>query len=256
MSFVEIDQSTGDVKKQIAGSTLTAIYADAPIGAIAAFGGSIAPTGWLICDGSAISRTTYAALFAVIGTKYGSGDGSTTFNLPDGETGAAIYPTDDVGVGIAGSKYIIKAIATALPSDIQVEIDAKQDITDNTLQTTSKTIPGAINELKNKCWPPAIVVQINGTYGDIIDTVLQQVPLSKFTKDSCIVVGGNMVYRFARTDGQFMNYHYNINVGSFYNAILATNGFASQVRTETATGNVSVEDFSSIAYVGTVEVYL
>lgn len=44
---------------------------------------STAPTGWLLCDGSAVSRTTYAALFAAIGTSYGTGDGSTTFNLPD-----------------------------------------------------------------------------------------------------------------------------------------------------------------------------
>jgi len=42
-----------------------------------------APAGWLLCNGSAISRTTYATLFAVIGTTFGSGDGSTTFNLPD-----------------------------------------------------------------------------------------------------------------------------------------------------------------------------
>ena len=41
-----------------------------------------APTGWLLCDGSAVSRTTYADLFAVIGQTYGAGDG-TTFNLPD-----------------------------------------------------------------------------------------------------------------------------------------------------------------------------
>ncbi len=42
-----------------------------------------APVGWLVCNGSAVSRTTYAALFAVIGTTFGIGDGSTTFNLPD-----------------------------------------------------------------------------------------------------------------------------------------------------------------------------
>ena len=53
-----------------------------PVGTIAAFGGTSAPSGWLVCDGSAISRTTYANLFDVIGTSYGSGDGSTTFNLP------------------------------------------------------------------------------------------------------------------------------------------------------------------------------
>lgn len=55
----------------------------APSGAISAFGGTSAPSGWLMCDGTAVSRATYAALFAVIGTNFGSGDGSTTFNLPD-----------------------------------------------------------------------------------------------------------------------------------------------------------------------------
>lgn len=54
-----------------------------PAGAIMQYAGSSAPTGWLIADGSAVSRTTYAALFAVISTTYGSGDGSTTFNLPN-----------------------------------------------------------------------------------------------------------------------------------------------------------------------------
>ena len=56
---------------------------DMPSGSIIAFAGSSAPTGFLICDGSAISRTTYATLFAVVSTTYGLGDGSTTFNLPD-----------------------------------------------------------------------------------------------------------------------------------------------------------------------------
>lgn len=54
-----------------------------PKGMISPFGGSSAPTGWLLCDGAAVSRTTYAALFAVIGTTYGAGDTSTTFNVPD-----------------------------------------------------------------------------------------------------------------------------------------------------------------------------
>lgn len=52
-------------------------------GMVMPYAGSTAPNGWLICDGSAISRTTYADLFAVIGTTYGAGDGSTTFNLPN-----------------------------------------------------------------------------------------------------------------------------------------------------------------------------
>ena len=54
-----------------------------PVGSYIQFAGSQAPEGFLVCNGGEISRTTYSALFAVIGTTYGSGDGSTTFNLPD-----------------------------------------------------------------------------------------------------------------------------------------------------------------------------
>ena len=55
-----------------------------PSGSIIAFGGASAPdAGWLLCDGSDINRTTYARLFAAIGTAYGTGNGSSTFGLPD-----------------------------------------------------------------------------------------------------------------------------------------------------------------------------
>lgn len=54
-----------------------------PSGSISMFAGSEAPDSWLLCDGSTVSRTDYANLFAVIGTSYGAGNGSTTFGLPD-----------------------------------------------------------------------------------------------------------------------------------------------------------------------------
>lgn len=54
-----------------------------PIGAIIPYGNHTAPTGWLSCNGQAVSRTTYADLFAIIGSQFGEGDGSTTFNVPD-----------------------------------------------------------------------------------------------------------------------------------------------------------------------------
>lgn len=54
-----------------------------PSGAVAHFAMSSAPSGWLKANGAAVSRTTYANLFAAIGTTFGTGDGSTTFNLPD-----------------------------------------------------------------------------------------------------------------------------------------------------------------------------
>jgi microcystin-dependent protein len=54
-----------------------------PVGSVTMYAANTAPTGWLECSGAAVSRTTYAGLFAAIGTVFGSGDGSTTFNLPD-----------------------------------------------------------------------------------------------------------------------------------------------------------------------------
>jgi len=65
-------------------------------GIIVPWSSSTIPSGFLNCDGAAVSRTTYAALFAVIGTNYGSGDGSTTFNVPD--------LTDRTAVGKSPSK--------------------------------------------------------------------------------------------------------------------------------------------------------
>jgi microcystin-dependent protein len=67
-----------------------------PTGSVLPYAGSSAPTGYFLCDGSAKSRTTESALFAIIGTTYGAGDGSTTFSLPD-LRGRVIAGQDDMG---------------------------------------------------------------------------------------------------------------------------------------------------------------
>jgi microcystin-dependent protein len=64
-------------------SAIESIDSSAPAGAIVAYSGTVAPSGWLLCNGQSVSRTTYAGLYAVIGNSFGSGDGSTTFHLPD-----------------------------------------------------------------------------------------------------------------------------------------------------------------------------
>lgn len=66
-----------NLQSQISGAS------SAVVGGIQIYSGSAAPTGYLLCDGTAVSRTTYSDLFAVTSTTYGVGDGSTTFNLPD-----------------------------------------------------------------------------------------------------------------------------------------------------------------------------
>ncbi|HZS80053.1 MAG TPA: phage tail protein, partial [Herbaspirillum sp.] len=71
-----------------------------PIGSVLDFAGAQAPQGWLICDGRSISRTTYSDLFAVLGTVWGAGDGSTTFNLPNPNGRSSVGPgtvTDAAG---------------------------------------------------------------------------------------------------------------------------------------------------------------
>jgi microcystin-dependent protein len=85
-----------------------------PTGSVIPFAGSSAPTNWLLCDGrsTGISRTTYANLFAVIGTTYGAGDGSTTFNLPD-LRGRVAAGADDMGGTDAGRLSVANTLGTA-----------------------------------------------------------------------------------------------------------------------------------------------
>lgn len=87
------------------GRATTDIVGQAPInfptGSVLDFAGSTAPDGWLLCFGQAVSRTEYAALFAALGTTYGVGDGSTTFNLPDCR-GRVKAGKDNMGGSAAG----------------------------------------------------------------------------------------------------------------------------------------------------------
>lgn len=90
------------------------VESGAPVGSLMPYAGTTPPDGWLICDGSEISRTTYARLFSVIGTTYGAGDGNSSFNLPDFtgrvpvyDSGSAIGATSDGKLpNITGEFYV------------------------------------------------------------------------------------------------------------------------------------------------------
>ena len=90
-------------------------------GMVAAFAMTSAPTGWLTCDGTAVSRTTYSDLFTAIGTTWGSGDGTTTFNLPD-LRGAFLR-----GTGSHGTSNMANGNDFAGPSVGSFENDQIQD---------------------------------------------------------------------------------------------------------------------------------
>ena len=85
-------------------------------GLIYMYGGSTAPTGFLICDGSAISRTTYAALFNAIGTTYGAGDDSTTFNIPDLSGRVAIGSSAAHAIGTNGGEESHTLLLNEIPT--------------------------------------------------------------------------------------------------------------------------------------------
>ncbi len=85
--------------------TILSPLASNPPGVILQTAASVVPSGWLSCDGAAVSRTTYANLFALVGTTYGEGDGSTTFNVPD-MRGRSI-----VGAGVVTNPVITVSVA-------------------------------------------------------------------------------------------------------------------------------------------------
>lgn len=86
-----------------------------PAGIVMPFAGTVEPQGYLFCDGSAVSRDTYAALFAVIGTTYGSGDGSTTFNLPDLTGRVVIGVSGTHALGTTGGEASHALLSTEMP---------------------------------------------------------------------------------------------------------------------------------------------
>jgi microcystin-dependent protein len=89
-------------------------------GIVIPFAGTTAPQGWMLCDGSAVSRTTYAALFAVIGTTYGEGDGETTFNIPDLSGRVVIGSSQSHALGTTGGSETVTLTADQLPAHTHV----------------------------------------------------------------------------------------------------------------------------------------
>lgn len=123
-----------------------------PTGTIMAYAGSTAPAGWLMCNNLPVSRTTYAGLFAVIGTTYGAGDGSTTFNVPD-LRGRAVAGLDNMGgaananrvpwtnaLGTAGGAHAHQLAISEMPSHTHT-VSGSNTMADWTAGGAYKTIP-------------------------------------------------------------------------------------------------------------------
>ena len=114
-----------------------------PAGIVMPFAGSVAPQGYLLCDGSAVSRTDYADLFAAIGTTYGAGDESTTFNLPDLSGRVVLGVSQSHALGTTGGEATHTLTEQELPAHSHVvpahghanDITAKTPALSHTIST-------------------------------------------------------------------------------------------------------------------------
>lgn len=111
-------------------------------GLVMMFGGAAAPAGWLLCDGAAVSRSTYAGLFAAIGTTWGVGDGSTTFNVPD------LRGRAPIGVG-TGAGLTARALAAQVGAETHQltinEMPAHTHQVDSRFSTVAGSVPASVS---------------------------------------------------------------------------------------------------------------
>ena len=93
------------------------------IGVVQQFAGSTAPSGWLMCNGQAVSRTEYSQLFSVIGTTYGAGDGSGTFNVPDMRGRVGVGASPSYALGSTGGEATHTLTINEMPSHNHINKD-------------------------------------------------------------------------------------------------------------------------------------
>lgn len=124
-----------------------------PTASIFATATSTAPTGYLLCDGSAVSRTTYKALFEAIGTAYGAGNGSTTFSVPDlrgrvpvGVDGAAgrLSANDELGKAAGEEKHTLSEAEMPSHAHLWAVLDTEFSIKEEGLGARAEDRPRAV----------------------------------------------------------------------------------------------------------------
>lgn len=115
ISALETAQNAHETLTEVHGSSgavvgLSTLQTYVPVGVMFDYAGATAPGGFLLCDGTAVSRSTYSALFAIIGTTYGAGDSATTFNLPDTRGRVTVSKSTDTEFDTLGETGGVKTV--------------------------------------------------------------------------------------------------------------------------------------------------
>lgn len=114
-----------------------------PAGIVMPFAGSVAPQGYLLCDGSAVSRTDYADLFTAIGTTYGAGDGESTFNLPDLSGRVVLGVSNNHALGTTGGEAAHTLTEQELPAHSHV---VPAHTHENNITATTPVLSHTVNQ--------------------------------------------------------------------------------------------------------------
>jgi microcystin-dependent protein len=194
----------------------SALSAVNPVGFVGDFAGSVAPTGWLMCFGQAVSRTTYAQLYGVIGTAYGAGDGSTTFNVPD-LRGMVTAGKDNMGGSTRGmlTPNGMGVVATTLGnfSGSETHILQRASLPNDTLSVTGTVATtvhgslGATNMLGHLNSAPTVSIRDGG---GVVDGALRSTQVqilaatSTFTGNSLFLNGGVSQTAFSKVQPTFI----------------------------------------------------
>jgi microcystin-dependent protein len=209
-----------------------------PTGAVIAFAGSSAPTNWLLCYGQAVSRTTYAALFAVVSTTYGVGDGTTTFNLPD-LRGRGIAGVDNMGGSDAGRIDIANSSGTVVGSQYVTLTAAQSGLPAHSHSNTVTN--NAVTSGAGSAHSHANTASFNGTaasHNHIQDAHGHTIQRSNVTASSTNT-DGSSIYRLVP------------NTGADYSSV-QVNTATNQATTITPAGSVAMSNANESAHTHSV----
>lgn len=192
------------------------------------FAGTTAPHGCLFCDGSAVSRTTYAALFDVIGTTYGAGDGSTTFNIPDLSGRVVIGVSNSHALGTTGGSENVTLTADQLPAHTHVvpQHGHGNDIAVQTPVLSHEIIAQPVYTYLNPTrMKQSTMLSINEIAGTSTQTATRTIDVSVADHyDAECVVGGSIFPCSAFDSGLYggNSYHNNMQPYTAVNYIICT----------------------------------
>jgi len=151
------------LKYNFTGASLTGIEG-IPTGTITSWSDSSIPSGFLECNGQAVSRSTYSALFAIVGTTYGAGDGSSTFLVPDLQDNVAVGKSNNKALASSGGANTVTATGNVAGSTANASLSTSQ-LASHSHSSTS--VPGGPNSNNGNMIDG---VTVNPTYAGSIGT--------------------------------------------------------------------------------------